>query len=170
MFRLTTGPFITTTAILALLAGFINTCYSDPEGPTWDTQENIAGADIDGMPEVQQSLNEVDEASDRFILDILKYIRELQQRLRNLAGECLEIFETKVDIAIGAVEDVAEKQILEDIVTCVSSPIPIVGNPLGILKCPNAITNGFSVLKKVLERQDELTEDVEDCIDAISPQ
>merc|ERR1712029_904761 len=124
-------------------------------------QENIAEADIDGMPEVQQSLNEVDEASDRFILDILKYIRELQQRLRNIAGECLEIF---------AVEDVAEKQILEDIVTCVSSPIPIVGNPLGILKCPNAITNGFSVLKKVLERQDELTEDVEDCIDAISPQ
>merc|ERR1712029_334441 len=90
------------------------------------------------------------------------------QRFRNAAdSHCsLAILEKRVKMAIDAVDDVAEKKILEGIVTCVSS-IVTPWNLFGLFECPRAIEKGLGILKNVLIREQALTEDVEDCIQAI---
>jgi len=70
-------------------------------------------------------------------------------------------------MAKDAIKDTKDKVILDGIVPCVEGIAT--QDPFGLLKCMTIAPKAEEVLKNALKSAEEVTEDVEDCINVLLP-
>jgi len=120
---------------------------------------------LDLIPQVHEIFKFTESVVDDTIGHIVREAVSLADHVKAKAKTCLPILEKKIQIAKDAVKETKEKVIIDAMAGCFTGIVN--QDPFGLLRCLTIVPKAGEVLKDVLKSTEEVTEDVEDCIDVL---